>query len=175
MGRSAKLKGCGAVVEFFEAVFPRPGGPVLELALQHTLRRNPGPGQPPLPSQGHPSTLTRTHWEVLSSRHGRAMERSQQGDETISSSHSSCRNKSGPPWHLSPPVPPAGLLATCTHALPATRPSCLQLSCPLPFPGGVPEAGRAGGGVIDDSARVPLDSSSKFSYRVGSSMLKAAP
>lgn len=127
-GRSAKLKGCGAVVEFFEAVFPRPGGPVLELALQHTLRRNPGPGQPPLPSQGHPPT--RTHWEVLSTWHGRALERSQQGDETISSSHSSCRNKSGPPWHLSPPVPPAGLLATCT---PCPQPGPAACSSPAHF------------------------------------------
>lgn len=41
------------------------------------------------------------------------------------------------------------------HTLPGTGPSCLPLACPLPFPGRVPEAGGAGGGVIDDSARAP--------------------
>lgn len=47
-------------------------------------------------------------------------------------------------------------LASLPRAHPArNRASCLPLACPLPFPGRVPEAGGAGGGVIDDSARAP--------------------
>lgn len=169
-------------LNFFKAVFPRPGSPELELTLQHRLRSHPGPAQPPPSFPKLPTDyLTCTNWGLLSTRRGRAMEKSLLGNETISSLHSSCRNKSGPPWHLSPPVPPAGLLATCTASREA-GPGCLPLPCPLPLLGGVwrrlEERGRNGslaaGRVIDDSARVPLNFSSKFSYRVGRRILKAA-
>ena len=122
--QSTKLKECGASVELFLKQYFQGLG----------ARSRTEAASPFLPRAAtHYSTCTSPG--VLSTRRGRARERSIPGNETISSLHSSCRNKSGPPWHLSPPVPPAGLLATCTPCR-EPSPGCLPLPCPLALPGG---------------------------------------
>lgn len=96
-------------LNFYGAPFPRPRGPELEAAcspgLEEIQLRLP-PLLPEQPVRGTPTLrrASRTAWQG----HGETAP----GNETISSLRSSCRNKPGPPWHLSPPVPPAGLLAT---------------------------------------------------------------
>lgn len=129
-----KLKGGGASVEFLKRRFRGLGSQGKNPGCSAGGEGSPPSSDPELPT----CCLTRTNPGALSMRRGRATERRIPGNETISSLHSSCRNKSGPPWHLSPPVPPAGLLATCTPCW-EPSPGCLRLRLrgPLALPGGV--------------------------------------